>query len=164
MEKVIQDFNSTVILLPVRFISTVIGNADTHCLSFEPWYRFRYQEYGRIRKNVNTRNVQSVDEPKVVKSIVEQIIYTILGMLGIFVLSVAGFYIFRGLSPICEDEECLDIDCSDSCNHCKNYKRISIDNKGHFNTGDATRGSMLSPPLFQISKFPDFQIAKLSKF
>ena len=96
-------------------------------LSFEPCYRFRYKEYGRKRKNVNTRNAQSDGEPKVVWSIVKQIICTILGILGIFVLSVAGFYIFRSLSPICEDKECLDVDCSDSCNHCKNYKRISID-------------------------------------
>ena len=96
-------------------------------LSFEPCYRFRYKEYGRKRKNVNTRNAQSDGEPRVVWSIVKQIICTILGMLGIFVLSVAGFYIFRGLSSICEDEECLDVDCSDTCNHCKNYKRILID-------------------------------------
>ena len=72
------------------------------------------------------RSVKKV-EPKINWPIFKQIICIIVGLIGILALSVAGFYIFRDLSPICEDEECLDVDCSDSCNHCKNYKRISID-------------------------------------
>ena len=79
------------------------------------------------------QSVKSVKEPKVNWSIVKQIICILAGIIGISVLSVAGFYIFRGLSPICEDEECLDVDCSDSCILCKNYKRILIDPSDNLN-------------------------------
>ena len=72
------------------------------------------------------RSIPKVEESKVNWAIVKQIICIILGIIGIFVLAVVGFYIIKGLSPICEDEECLDADCATSCNHCKNYKRNHI--------------------------------------
>ena len=74
----------------------------------------------------SVRSIPKVGESKVNWAIVKEIIGIILGIIGIFVLAVAGFYIIKGLSPICEDEECLDADCATSCNHCKNYKRNHI--------------------------------------
>ena len=80
-----------------------------------------------VVKKCEIKVVKKVEESKPNWSNIKKIICIIVGIIGIFVLFLGGFYIFRGLSSICEDEECLDTDCSDSCNHCKNYKRMLID-------------------------------------
>ena len=56
--------------------------------------------------------------------IVKEIICIILGIIGVFSLAAIGFHLFKSLSVSCENEECLDVDCTDSCTLCKNYKRI----------------------------------------
>ena len=56
--------------------------------------------------------------------IVKEIICIILRIIGVFSLAAIGFHLFKSLSVSCENEECLDVDCTDSCTLCKNYKRI----------------------------------------
>ena len=64
---------------------------------------------------------------KLVLLCISILVLIIGGTVGLSINFIRQELIVKGLSPICEDEECLDVNCSDSCNHCKNYKRISID-------------------------------------